>query len=111
MIVSQPEHLVVDNGMTISLPCLVDQIPGEASFVFVFHLTNFHSFLGQFPPSASLTKYHFHSARFSNPDIARRERVADPNQFFGGFDIVPGFQIVPVVPEGSNFLFNQRSIF
>ena len=35
--------------------------------------------------------------------------MADPNQFFGGFDIVPGFQIVPVVPEGSNFLFNQRS--
>jgi len=27
VIVSQPEHLVVDNGMTISLPCLVDQIP------------------------------------------------------------------------------------
>ena len=29
VIVSQPEHLVVDNGMTISLPCIVDQIPGE----------------------------------------------------------------------------------
>ena len=28
VIVSQPEHLVVDNGMTISLPCMVDQIPG-----------------------------------------------------------------------------------
>jgi len=27
VIVSQPEHLVVDNGMTISLPCIVDQIP------------------------------------------------------------------------------------
>merc|ERR550519_3058589 len=29
VIVSQPEHLVVDNGMTISLPCLVQQNPPE----------------------------------------------------------------------------------
>lgn len=27
VIISQPEHLVVDNGMTISMPCVVDQIP------------------------------------------------------------------------------------
>ena len=29
VIISQPEHLVVDNGMTISMPCVVDQIPGK----------------------------------------------------------------------------------
>jgi len=28
VIISEPEHLVVDNGMTISLSCLVDQLPG-----------------------------------------------------------------------------------
>ena len=36
VIVSQPEHLVVDNGMTISLPCIVDQIPGDDCFRFLF---------------------------------------------------------------------------
>ena len=35
VIVSQPEHLVVDNGMTISLPCIVDQIPGDDCFTFL----------------------------------------------------------------------------
>ena len=42
VIVSQPEHLVVDNGMTISLPCMVDQIPGETRF---FHSTRFRLFV------------------------------------------------------------------
>lgn len=28
-IISQPEHLVVDNGMTISLPCMVDKMPAN----------------------------------------------------------------------------------
>ena len=80
--------------MTISLPCLVDQIPGEASFVFIFHLTNFlfvfhstnfHSFLGQFPPSASLTKYHFQSARFSNPDIFKMGLLCPTYQLLSQF--------------------------
>ena len=48
VIVSQPEHLVVDNGMTISLPCIVDQIPGGKWFP-----------LGPF-----YTQTVFHSARF-----------------------------------------------
>ena len=40
VIISQPEHLVVDNGMTISMPCVVDQIPGKQ-----FLLSMFSSFI------------------------------------------------------------------